>query len=273
MKQAQGQPDQEQRSTHRSLERGFLILETVAACGGPTTLAETARRTGLHRSTAHHLLQTLVGLGYLQRIDATRRYMLGAKLLQLTEPAVSMNQLSQLAAPLLVELSRQCGEGTALAAFEGDALTIVAKREPDSPIRIMQNVGSTRPIHASAAGKAILAWLKEPDRSRVLAQIAFEKLTANTITSRDGYEAELQRVRQAGCAIDDEEHMDGIRCISAPVFAQAGRVVAGLSIIGPSHQMTRRKLRDLRAPLLEVARALSERLGWQPDAPRGVNAA
>jgi DNA-binding IclR family transcriptional regulator len=273
MKQTPTSDDTEHRSTHRSLERGFMILETVAACGGPTTLAETARRTGLHRSTAHHLLQTLVGLGYLQRIEATRRYMLGAKLMQLTEPAVSMAHLSQLAEPLLVELSRQSGEGTALAAFEGGALTVLAKREPDSPIRVMQNVGSTRPVHASAAGKAILAWLKEPERAQMLAQIEFARLTANTITSRDGYEAELQRVRQAGCAVDDEEHMAGIRCIAAPVFAPAGRVVAGLSIVGPSHQMTRRKLRDLRAPLMEMARALSERLGWQPDAPRGVNAA
>jgi IclR family acetate operon transcriptional repressor len=128
-------------------------------------------------------------------------------------------------------------------------------------------------VHASSAGKAILAWLKEPDRSRVLEQVAFEPLTANTITTRADYEAELQRVRQAGCAIDDEEHMAGIRCISAPVFAQAGRVVAGLSIVGPAHQMTRRKLRDLRTPLLEVARTLSQRLGWQPDAPQGANAA
>lgn len=247
-----------------------MILEAIAAGAVPMSLAEASRRTGLHRSTAFHLLQTLVGLGFLRRVDATRRYELATRLHRLTQPNWTFGQLSQTAAPVLAQLAKRSGEGAALAAFRGTALTVVAKHESDAPVRVMQEVGTQRPPHASAAGKAILAWLAEPECTDRLARMEFPRLTAKTITNRAAFEAELERVRQAGCAIDDEEHLIGIRCISAPVFAQAGHVVAGLSIIGPTGHMTRRKLRALRAPLLELARELSARLGWQPDEPRGT---
>ena len=70
--------------THQSLERGLRLVEAVALNGAQTTLAEAARRTGLHRSTAHHLLQTLVSLGYLRQDAGTRGYELGAKPFQIT---------------------------------------------------------------------------------------------------------------------------------------------------------------------------------------------
>ncbi len=136
----------------------------------------------------------------------------------------------------------------------------------------MQEVGTLRPAHASAAGKAILAWLAAHECADRLDHMEFPRLTAKTITTRLAFEAELRRVRQSGCAIDNEEHLIGIRCISAPVFAQAGQVIAGLTVIGPTGHMTTRKLRALRAPLIELARDLSVRLGWRPEEPDRVGA-
>ncbi len=78
-------------------------------------------------------------------------------------------------------------------------------------------------------------------------------------------ETEIRRIRSAGYAIDDEEHLEGIRCIAVPVFAYSGHVVAALCALGPKNRMTRRKLRDLRAPILELSRSLSERLGWSGE--------
>lgn len=249
-----------------------MVLEAVAAGATPISLAETARRTGLHRSTTFHLLQTLVGLGYLRRIDATRRYELATRLHDLTQPNWTFGQLRETAAPVLALLAARSGEGAALAAFRGDALTVVARHDSPAPVRVMQEVGTLRPAHASAAGKAILAWLTAHECADRLDHMDFVRLTAKTITTRSAFEAELRRVRQSGCAVDNEEHLVGIRCISAPVFAQAGQVVAGLSIIGPTGHMTTRKLRTLRAPLLELARDLSVRLGWRPDEPQNAGA-
>lgn len=255
--------------THQSLERGIRVLESVAASGGLCSLADTARRTGLHRSTTHHLLQTLVGLGYLRQDPTTRGYELTAKLFQLTGRTWSPEQLGSIAQPVLAELTRLTGEGSSLAAYHDGVVTIVAKRESDGPVRVVQNVGAERPVHATAVGKAIVAWLPPAELSALVGRLRLDRFTARTITTPREFETELRRVRENGFAIDDEEHHEGIRCIAAPVFAFHGQAVASICAVGPKTRMTRQKLREVRVPLFAMARALSERLGWvQPDASR-----
>ena len=137
-------------STHRSLERGLAVLEIVAASEGPASLTETARRVGLHRSTAHHLMQTLVGAGYLRQEKGSRGYELTPRLFQLTGRMWNAEQLGEIAQPFLEELTRSTGEGTSVAAWINGAVTIVAKREADGPVRVVQSIGVDRPIYCTA---------------------------------------------------------------------------------------------------------------------------
>lgn len=250
------------RVTHQSLERGMRLLELVAAMGCVTSLAEISRRAGLHRSTTHHLLQTMVGLGYLRQDPASRGYELAAKLFQLTGRSWTPEQLGSLSEPFLADLTRHTGQGSSVAVCRDGVVRVVAKRDSDGPVRVVQNVGAERPIHASAVGKAIVAFLSPVEVSGILDRLGFERFTPHTITSRPAFEAELRRVRAAGIAIDDEEHVEGIRCLAAPFFAYTGQVVGCICTVGPTSRMTRQRLRDLRSPLSESARALSERLGW-----------
>ena len=250
------------RVTHQSLERGMNILESVAAIGGLTSLAEIARRTGLHRSTAHHLLQTLVSLDYLRQDPSTRGYELGSKLFQITGQTWTPEQLGVIAEPLIAELAAHTGEGASVAVYRDGIVRIVAKREADGPVRVVQNIGAHRPIHATAIAKAIVAFLPPPELTALVAKITFERFTPRTIMKRTELEAELRRIRTSGFAIDDEEHVEGIRCIAAPVFAYNGQVMASICTVGAKSRMTRQKLNDLRVPMQEFARTLSERLGW-----------
>lgn len=249
------------RLTHRSLERGLHVLEVIAASGGLISLAEIARRTGLHRSTGHHLLQTLVGAGYLRQDPATRSYELSAKLFQLTGRTWTPEQLGVIAQPLVAELARVSGEGASLAAYRDGVVKIVAKCDHDGPVRVVQDVGAERPIHATAVGKAIVAFLPAAELEGVLDRMTYERYTPRTIVQRRALEAELRRIRSAGCANDDEEHIEGIRCVAAPVRIYSGQVVASLCTVGPKSRMTRQRLRDLSVPLLKIAAAVSERLG------------
>jgi IclR family acetate operon transcriptional repressor len=253
--------------THQSLERGLRIVEVVASNGALTSLAEIARRTGLHRSTAHHLLRTLVDLGYLRQDFQSRGYELAAKVFHLTGRTWSPEQLGSIAEPLIAELARETGEGSSVAVYRDGVVQIVAKRDADGPVRVVQNVGADRPIHATAVGKAIVAFLPSAELSGVLARLTFTGFTARTIVARPAFEAELQRIRASGVAIDDEEHIEGIRCIAAPIFAYNGQVVASICTVGSKVRMTRRKIRDLRGPLLDFSRRLSERLGWEDSRP------
>jgi IclR family acetate operon transcriptional repressor len=255
----------ESRSTHQSLERGLRILETLAASGGTATLAETVRRTALHRSTAYHLLQTLVGFGYLRQDPRTRGYELTAKLFRLTARTWTPEQIGRLAEPVTAECTALIGEGTSVAAYRDGAVVIVAKCDPSNPFRIVQDIGAVRPIHATAVGKAIVAFLPPAERAAIAAQLQFEPYTVRTLTTRTAFEAQLRRIRSTGYAIDDEEHHEGIRCIAAPIFAYTGYAVASLCIVGPKIRMTRQRLRDLREPLLARSRLLSTMLDWTDE--------
>lgn len=248
-------------ATHRSLERGLALLEAVAAAPHPAPLAETARRLGLHRSTAHHLMQTLVGAGYLRQESASRGYALTAKLYQLTGRLWNAAQLGEIAQPLLEELTRETGEGSSVAAWIDGTVTIAAKCEASGPVRVVQDAAGDRPIYCTAVGKVLAAWLPRAEVRAALGRTRMARLTPNTLTTPKAFEAALQRIRADGYAIDDEEQYEGLRCIAMPVFCYTGQVFAAMCVLGPTHRMTRQKLLAVRGPLGALSHKLSERLG------------
>ena len=250
-----------QSPTHQSLERGLRIIEATAAVGGSATLAEIARKTALPRSTAHHLLRALVDCGYLVQDGHARAYKLAPKLFRLTGRSWTKEQVAEISMPFLDELSRRTGEGTSLAMLRDGVVTVVAKRESEGPVRVVQEVGATRPIYCSAVGKALAAWLPEQEIDSIIGRTVFEQKTAKTITTPAAFRRELARIRATGFAIDNEEHIEGIRCIATPVRDHSGEVRASLCVLGPKGRLPQRRLAELRKSLAAVAAALSARLG------------
>ncbi len=248
--------------THQSLERGLRVLEATAANGGSGRLSEIARKTALPRSTAHHLLRALVQFGYLVQDDQARHYTLAPKLFRLTDRTWTQEQLAEISLPFLDELSRRTGEGTSLAILRDGIVTVVAKRESEGPVRVVQEVGATRPIHCTAVGKALAAWLPPGELDSILGRTTFEKKTARTITTPAAFRRELARIRSTGFAIDNEEHIEGIRCIATPVRDHSGEVRASLCVLGPRSRLPQRRLVEIRKMLAAVAVDLSARLGY-----------
>lgn len=237
------------------------MLEWLAAQGRPLSLSDTARQFALHRSTTHHLLQTLVRAGYLQQDGDTRSYSLTQKLYRLTGRAWPAELIGELAQPLVEELTRRLGEGSSVAVWRDGLVRIVAKCETNGPVRVVQDVHAQRPLHCTAVGKALAAWMQPSALRAALAANPLERHTPKTIVTQAALEAELRRIRNAGYAIDDEEQYEGLRCIAMPVFDHTGEVVASMCVVGPKHKMTHQRLLLVRAPLGEASARLSNRLG------------
>jgi DNA-binding IclR family transcriptional regulator len=248
--------------THQSLKRGLRIIEAIASIGSSMTLAEIARKTALPRSTTHHLLQALVEFGYLIQDGDTRTYTLAPKLFHLTGSTWTQEQLAEIAMPFLDDLSRRTGEGTSLAVLRDGVVTITAKREPEGPVRVVQEVGATRPIYCTAVGKVLAAWLPEQELRGIIRRTVFEQKTAKTITSTALFLRELARIRAIGFAMDNEEHIEGIRCIATPIRDYSGNVSASLCVVGPKHHLPQRRLSEIRQVLIAVSADLSARLGY-----------
>ncbi len=252
-----GLKQKDDRSTHQSLGRGLRILETVAAASGGVSLADIARRTNLARSTTHYLMQALVATGYLCQESSGRTYQLGVKAFRLAGRSLSTEQITAVAMPILNELSRLTNESVAIGLCRDNAVSLVATRDTDGPVRVVQPVGAQRPIHCTGLGKVLMAWMSDAERTHVISKIRFEKLTPKSIVQIPQFERELRRVRSVGYAIDDEEFILGARCLAAPVFDETGEVKLALSVVGPKHRMTHQRLRDCRPLVLECAKKLS----------------
>jgi DNA-binding IclR family transcriptional regulator len=249
------------RPTHQSLGRGLQILEAVATLRGGATLADVARRMKLARSTTHYLMQALVNLGYLSQQSDGRNYQLGLKVFRLAGRSLTSEQIAATAMPILNELCQLTHESVAIGICRGDTVTLVATRDTDGPVRVVQSAGAQRPVHCTALGKVLLAWMPAAERSRFVSGLRFEKLTPKSIVQRASFERELRRVRSAGYAIDDEEFILGVRCLAAPVFDESGEVAMALSTVGPKHRMTHQRLRECRPLVLDCARKLSNQFG------------
>jgi IclR family transcriptional regulator, acetate operon repressor len=255
-----------ERRSIQSVDRALNLLELIAEAGGQSTLSELADRAGLNISTSHHLLSTLVARGYVAKAGGRRGYFLGPKILQLSTARLRQAGLTDIAAPYLRRLSEATGETVHLATLQGEDLVTLVKLETHHAVRIDAGiVGKSNAAHATATGKAILAWLPEREMLRVLAGKGMTRFTDNTITDVAGLIEELRHVRRNGFALDREEFQPGVICVGAAVRDHTGGVVGSISISTPTERVNDAHVEAMAKLLTETTRVLSEEFGSPLD--------
>ena len=253
------------RSTERhsiqSVDRAVSLLEAIAEAGGECTLTQLSHRTQLNISTCHHLLSTLVARGYVAKVPVRRSYALGARILYLSNACLRQVDLPARAAPFIEKINERTGETVHLAVLQGDAMMKVAKRESRHPVRVdTGTLGKTDAAHATATGKAMLAWLPEDDMRRVLAH-GLTRFTPKTICEWPSLIEALRHVRRNGYAVDDEEYQPGVICIGAAIRDHNGAVVGAISASTPTMRANDEHLSLVREQVCAAVRALSAELG------------
>ncbi len=246
--------------------KALRVLESVAAEGGSSSLADIAARAALDRSTTYRMLSTLVAAGYVRQDPATRRYALTYRVVSLSRNLLADDEVYRQARRVLERLARETGETSHLTVLDGSEAVLVQKVKGSQLVAVDFQIGDRSPLHATSVGKALLA--HQPTRvvDEVIAG-GLPRLAVNTIVEPDALRRELRQVRERGYAIDDHELADTMRCIAAPVFERDGRVRMGVSISGPDSRFTFEYLEGLRGPVLAAAHDLSERVGGL--APQG----
>ena len=249
------------RRSVQSVDRALDLLEALVAAEGEITITALATRTSLHVSTVHRLLTTLLRRGYVRQNPDTSRYYAGAKLATLAEGRSRYNELRLRARPILRALTEQTRETTNLDIL--DDVTAVYIETVPSPqvVRLFTSVGNRVPLHATGAGKALLAWLPAERRDALIDRLELRSHTPRTLVDRVSLQRALAEIRQRGYAIDDEEYDDGVRCVAVAV-GPMGAPLAAISISAPASRLTRQRCVEL-APLLrraatELAEAMRE---------------
>lgn len=251
----------------QSIERALLILETLGQHPQGIGVTEIGQSVGLHKSTVHRLLSTLMNIGYVEQDKDTERYHPGIKILGLGLKVLNNLDFRREAIPYMKELVELSRETVQLAVLDSGEVVIVERDH--SPETIIVNLGLRVDVHCSAEGKVLLAYLPPEEIKRMMNKRPLIQYTVNTITDLNNIMAHLDKVRNQGYAINAEELAEGLRSVAAPVFDHTGRAIAALSISGPTSRLTLERIARLVTVLKEACSAVSARLGYRSNLGSG----
>jgi IclR family acetate operon transcriptional repressor len=235
-----------------TVERTLEVLDVLCDAAEDLGTSEIARRTRINVSTVSRLLATLTAHGVVQRVEATGRFRLGPRLIDLGQAALANVDLRDLARPHLAVLVEATGETATLSLpGGGDATVTVDFVQSPASVQSVARIGRPSVPHATAVGKVLLAYGGRLPAGRLAAY------TERTITDRARLEGVITRVRQRGWADAVGEREPGLNAVAAPVFGFGGVVVAVLGLQGPASRFDRRAMTAAGALLVEHAAKLS----------------
>ena len=265
MKEA-ADPRRSRRSV-QSVDRALDLLEALATAEGEVSITALAARTKLHVSTVHRLLATLLRRGYVRQNAETSRYYAGAKLATLAEGRSRYNELRLAARPVLQTLVEATRETANLSVLDDTAAVYIETAASPQVVRLFTVVGNRVPLHATGAGKALLASLPQTKRDALLDRADLRAHTANTLVDRAALARALDETRERGYAIDDEEYDDGVRCVAVPI-GPIGAPIAALSISGPASRLSKQRCVEIVPQMRRAAGELAEALRERAAMPR-----
>lgn len=248
----------------QSVDRALAILEVLAEQAREVSLKDLSTMVGLDPSTTHRLLQTLMARGFVRQEEGGRRYALGLRAFEVGSAVPYVAQVRQLARPVLQDLAARTEETANLAVRDGWNGVYVEQVPGPHFLRMLTEVGRVIPLHCTAVGKALLAGLTDEELEQYLSRARLTPCTPRSLTSPGELRQEIHWVRAHGYAIDDEEFEEGAKCVGAAVRDRADRVVAAVSVSGPSVRFSPERI-NLFIPLVrKAALEISRALGHQP---------
>ena len=212
----------------------FLNSKTKLGVG----LKDLCFALGFKKSAAHHMLSTICNKGYLYKDGETKKYFLSSKLKKFAEvSSLSKQSFIDYSLPFLKKVNFETGEAVHLSSFEGNRLITLKMLESTHPVRVDNGfLNKDDAFHATASGKAILAYLKFSQQNIILKNNFF-KFTETTIVKRSFFLKELDKIKKKGYAIDDEEFQEGVFCVGFPILDENNLAVASISCSAPKYKI------------------------------------
>lgn len=245
-----------------NLEKGIAILEHLSLCPTGKTLQEIRTTLDISQTTAYRILNTLVRLDYLYYREDSKKYRLSLKLLNLGFRSLNEHNLLETVIPHLRDLRDQVKE-TACFGILGDEKGIfIEQAQGDHTFKFILSPGKPFELHCSAPGKAIMAYLPNTVRGRYLSYMKFEQYNERTITDKEAYLEELEKVYKLGYALDYEEELTGVICIGAPILNYTGYPCGAIWISGPKDRLTKNVINTSAECIKTIARKISSEMGY-----------
>ncbi|MEO8295936.1 MAG: IclR family transcriptional regulator [Gemmatimonadota bacterium] len=249
----------------QAVQRAVALLKMFSDIRPQWGLTDLSRAAGLNKTTVYRLLTALASEGLVARSPGTETYRLGPEAIALGARALRSNDLRTVSRESLEDLARFSDETATIEVLVGADVLIVGEVHSRQWLHATPSVGSRWPAHATSTGKVLLAELSETDRRAIL-RPPLAQPARRTIATLSNLKEELARVRTQRYATAIGELEDGYSAIGVPVAGHDGRVMAALSVGGPSARLPLDRLREMLPLLSEAATDISHKLGYSPAA-------
>ncbi|HEX7085096.1 MAG TPA: IclR family transcriptional regulator [Vicinamibacterales bacterium] len=242
-----------------ALDRALTMLEAIAQSRRGYSVSELSRRLALPKSSAYLILRTLERRGYVQKLPAGGRYRLGAQALALGRSAQQGFDVREAALPALAALASQTSLTAELGTLDRLDAVVIERVESTASVRVTSWIGRRYGATTSALGKALLAFLPDPVFDAQIRPARLPRPTERAITTIGALTRELDRVRELGFAVSDEEEEPGVRSVAAPVLDARHHAMAAIAISGTTWQIPADRVSPLGALVKEMAERINEK--------------
>lgn len=246
----------------QSIDRAISILKCFNERKRELKLSEIADELGLNKSTAHGIINTLKFHGFIDQDEKTQKYRLGLYLIGLGELVVNSLDARAIGYPIIDEMCQNLGETVHVCVLDCTDVVYIDKKECDNSIRISTKIGSRYPAYCTADGKVMIAYLDKSKQMRIIPD-EIPQFTPNTITDKMELINKLDKIKEDGYAIDNEEYEIGLICVAAPVLDHSGVAKYGISITGPTIRMTEEKITEAIKLLKNAVHKISCGIGYR----------
>jgi len=247
----------------QSVSHALDVLEQFTGEHDELGVTELSKRLKLHKNNVFRLLATLESRGYIEQNKATENYRLGIRCLQLGQTYVAQMGLLRQARPIIENLAHNARETAFVAVLRRTTAVPLDAVEAEQPIRMTSCVGNILPLHCTAAGKVLLAFISDADVREALIE-GLPRFTEHTIVDRQALQQQLRKVAEQGYSVDIGEYIEDVHSIAVPIRDYTRNVVGSLALSGPAYRMSSDTIDKEIAPLLlKAGHDLSSRLGFE----------
>lgn len=259
------------RSYLKVVAKALRLMETLASLEHEVRLTDLSKSLNFPKATTFRILFTLEQLGYVEQTPGSGAYKLSDKA-GWSHRDQFREALRRICRPFMERLLVRFEQTVNLGVLVHGQILYLDILEGLRLVHTSPTVNSFGPVHSTALGKSILAFLSPAEAQRLLeAHVPFEKSTEHTLTSVQALTRELNRVRKRGFALDNEETEAGARCVGAPIFGPGGEPAASVSISGPASALRAKTIREIAQALKDCTRAISPQLGYTPTKAKAAS--
>jgi DNA-binding IclR family transcriptional regulator len=222
----------------QSLERALTLLNKLSEYPEGIQISRLAEQVGLTKSTVHRLLATLTNMNYTIKDEETDKYKIGLQVLFLSRNLINNINVVTIAKPFLEKLCQEVNETIHLCIEDRGEVIYIDKIESNQTIRMYSRIGSRAPIYCTAVGKVLLSGMDKDKKNETISKMKFIPKTPTTITSKEEFLEEIEKVDSQGYALDNSENEASLMCIAFPIFDHNGKIIASFSVSGPNNRVT-----------------------------------